>query len=268
MKRILKKLTIAYVILLTSVAFAQINVSDFETAGTDLVSKNGPTIAVSKVANTLSNPTNNTSTVVRVNEVADGRWWERAVVGTLTGAPVVLNAANGKFLTMLIRSQKASGGVTVFFNDTFAVRRTVLYTQTPPAVAGNLGEWIKLEFDFSSEADIAVSNVEISFDGEASDGNRTSDQIFEFDQIVQNTNSTLSTNDFSKASITNAIYMDFITDILTIDSSIKTETYQVFSLSGAGVKVAAATGSLNVSDLSNGIYFLVTDVGVAKFIKN
>ncbi|WP_010181885.1 T9SS type A sorting domain-containing protein [Aquimarina agarilytica] len=81
------------------------------------------------------------------------------------------------------------------------------------------------------------------------------------------TNSTLSTSEFS-GNINGSFGPNPASDMITIDSNIQTETYSVADLSGATVKTVKAEGTLDVSDLPSGIYFLITDVGVAKFEKN
>ncbi len=81
------------------------------------------------------------------------------------------------------------------------------------------------------------------------------------------TSSTLSTSDFS-GNINDAFYPNPANEIITIDSSIETTTYSVADLSGTVIKTVKAEGTLDVSDLPSGIYFLITDSGVAKFEKN
>ena len=54
---------------------------------------------------------------------------------------------------------------------------------------------------------------------------------------------------------------------MTISKEVITETYKVVNLLGSTVKEVNAIGKLDVSDLTTGIYILVTDAGVAKFVK-
>lgn len=85
-----------------------------------------------------------------------------------------------------------------------------------------------------------------------------------------NTNLTVATTLSSKNFnlISKSIYPNPVRDVLTINSGIKTERYKVVNLLGKTVKNEKATGTINVSDLSNGMYLLVTDAGSAKFVKN
>lgn len=65
-----------------------------------------------------------------------------------------------------------------------------------------------------------------------------------------------------------SVYPSPATSTLTINPSVVTKTYKVANLTGSIVLEANATGSLDVSKLTSGLYFLITDAGVAKFVKN
>ncbi|GEM_PF-4239373 len=67
--------------------------------------------------------------------------------------------------------------------------------------------------------------------------------------------------------ISSKIYPNPVSTTLYIDSALETKSYKVVNLLGKEVKVAEAKGSLDVSSLSSGIYVLVTDEGMAKFVK-
>ncbi len=76
---------------------------------------------------------------------------------------------------------------------------------------------------------------------------------------------TLSNSKFDN--ISKGIYPNPVTTELTISNSIKTNSYEVVNMLGKTVKEVKATGRMDVSDLTSGIYLLVTDSGVAKFVK-
>lgn len=78
--------------------------------------------------------------------------------------------------------------------------------------------------------------------------------------------STLSTKTFINNNV--AIYPNPAQDIITFGSQVITKTYKVLNLNGAVIKETAATGTLNVSDLANGTYIIMTDMGSAKLLKN
>lgn len=79
--------------------------------------------------------------------------------------------------------------------------------------------------------------------------------------------STLSNTQFEKGDLTGQFGPNPATDTITFTPTLKTTTYSVADLSGATIKTVEATGTLDVSDLPSGIYFLITDAGVAKFQK-
>lgn len=76
---------------------------------------------------------------------------------------------------------------------------------------------------------------------------------------------TLTTSDFN--GISSSIYPNPVSTIINISNKVKTQTYKVIDLQGKTVKDVEATGSIDVSDLSSGVYVLKTDVGAAKFVK-
>lgn len=85
--------------------------------------------------------------------------------------------------------------------------------------------------------------------------------------VVKNAATSLSINDFNKASIASNVSPNPVSSILNIGSDVVTKKYKVVNLAGATVLETTATGSIDVSGLANGVYLLVTDAGIAKFIK-
>lgn len=67
--------------------------------------------------------------------------------------------------------------------------------------------------------------------------------------------------------ISKSIYPNPVSSELIIGKDVKTKTYRITNVLGSTVKEAEATGKLDVSDLKSGLYLLMTDSGVAKFIK-
>lgn len=72
---------------------------------------------------------------------------------------------------------------------------------------------------------------------------------------------------FKNFNISKSIYPNPVSSELKISNDVETKTYKVANLLGKVVKEVKANGSLNVSDLSSGIYVLITDSGIAKFVK-
>ncbi len=99
----------------------------------------------------------------------------------------------------------------------------------------------------------------VSFRHEATEANGWSGTI---DGVADN---TLSIS--NKTSISESIYPNPVSSILNISKSVNTKTYKVLNLLGKTVKDVDASGSLDVSDLSAGMYILLTDAGNARFIK-
>jgi len=77
----------------------------------------------------------------------------------------------------------------------------------------------------------------------------------------------LSVSQFSNKSINGYFYPNPANDVITISDKVETKTYDVVDLYGRTVISTKANGTLNVSNLTKGVYFLVTDSGTAKFMK-
>lgn len=93
----------------------------------------------------------------------------------------------------------------------------------------------------------------------------TSNAHLYYELVAGVVNAPLSTKDVSN--ISGSIFPNPVSSTLIISNSIETKTYKVVNLLGKTVKDVEATGSLDVSDLSAGIYILKTDAGIAKFVK-
>ncbi len=60
-----------------------------------------------------------------------------------------------------------------------------------------------------------------------------------------------------------------VTNIITLGDEVVSESYKVIDLSGSTIKeVKGNSNQISVVELSAGVYFLVSDFGVAKFVKN
>jgi len=77
----------------------------------------------------------------------------------------------------------------------------------------------------------------------------------------------LGLNDINKEDVSSQIFPSPAIDVLNISANLNTKTYQVIDMSGATVVNKKADGSIDVSNLQSGIYFLITDAGTAKFVK-
>jgi hypothetical protein len=144
---------------------------------------------------------------------------------------------------------------------------------------------VEIEFKLFSGASLTISNpptvpnVDFTFrvflntttpdftgSTVAAEGTGTTHKNFRFNSnlpIVSE--ATLSNETFEN--ISRSIYPNPASTELMVSRDIKTKTYKVVSLLGLTIKEVKANGSIDVSNLSKGIYILVTDTGVAKFVK-
>lgn len=140
-------------------------------------------------------------------------------------------------------------GVAVTDNDAGASSTKVLETTADKIYIGSNGNNGTKWFDGGGIDDLRIYDVEL-----------TATQML----AVYNEN-VLSTA--SIENISSSIYPNPVNSTLNINSDINTKTYKVINMLGATVKNVSATGTLDVSDLPAGIYVLITDAGIAKFIK-
>ena len=100
------------------------------------------------------------------------------------------------------------------------------------------------------------------------DANSDVDQAFDDENTIATivAQGTLSTNSFASTSLT-----DFgpnpTTGIVNFGSAIHTKTYSVYGNTGQLIREVPATGRLDISDLASGLYFVATEQGMAKVIK-
>ncbi|WP_303317038.1 T9SS type A sorting domain-containing protein [Flavivirga abyssicola] len=108
---------------------------------------------------------------------------------------------------------------------------------------------------------------ELAFDPAQETGGQANRAILRISQDVEVVSQiTLSTSDVAD-NISDKIYPNPVSTVMTISKNVKTKTYKVVNIVGSTVKEVEASGSMDVSDLSGGVYFLVTDSGIAKFVK-
>ncbi|WP_346883026.1 T9SS type A sorting domain-containing protein [uncultured Algibacter sp.] len=148
---------------------------------------------------------------------------------------------------------------TGFFTRVFTIKQYSAFTQ--PANVGDI-----LDFSLRVIGHTTPTPV-LTFDPAQEPGGQATRAILRISQDVEVVSAvTLSTNDVSN-SISDKIYPNPASTSITISRSIETKTYKVVNLVGSTVKEVNANGRLDVSDLSNGMYLLVTDSGIAKFVK-
>lgn len=133
-----------------------------------------------------------------------------------------------------------------------------------------INEWEQLVFDFSNVDHENMTYDQIVIFPDFND--RTTDNVIYFDGIYGPEATPTSTDDLLEIDLT--LLPNPATNILTIQSNEPIEQYEIYSITGALVSFDKATGnntSVDISDLSNGIYLLkATNKGqsiIKKFVK-
>ena len=235
---------------------------DFETSPitSDFSNFNGGTATVEPVATPQDNGNSSTNLVKLVRNGGD--IWAGAFLNLDGG----LDFSSQSYITLKLWTE-APIGTTV---------RMKLEQQSNPGNFAEIdvqtqksGEWETLNWDFSSLGTTVFDRLVFMFDfGNTGNGSATS--TFYFDDVQQV--ATLGVEDFSSEII--KMYPNPVTSVLYIDSYILDLTkVEIFSLLGKKIKeVATELNSINVDELSSGIYFIKAYSGnkhiTKKLIKN
>ena len=172
-----------------------------------------------------------------------------------------IDKSKGNFFVIKFLPGETDGG-----NFTLRLKNTDTtnsdFTTAYPASDGNT--WLTIFFDISTFINGATNSkrIDLFYDNGGRTTGAGNSRVVWFDDIRQMP--TLSINKFN---ISKSISPNPVSSVLNISTSLNTKTYKVVNMLGKTVLDVNATGSLDVSNLSQGLYFLVTDAGIAKFVK-
>lgn len=92
-------------------------------------------------------------------------------------------------------------------------------------------------------------------------------ETYYIDDVIANSSATLSSKDFVLKNV--SVYPNPTTEKITISTKEQFNSIKIYNVLGKTIKTFTNSKELNISDLSDGLYFLRTDTGLqAKFIKN
>ncbi len=222
---------------------------------------------------TVSNIPNNTAVGLRARVYPSGEdITQGAFVAQFTGAPLDINSNTTDFnvtagnsvttlntpinglisRTYTINNFTLRNGSSINDNETYVV--AIRFVD-----AGSTGI-NQLEFATSSSIQPVVGGA-----GNAKNATFELNTLVVDNAVLSNTNFKFNTNN------TNSIYLypNPVNSTLNIGGIIELNEYKIVNLSGKTVKRGnSQLKQIVVSDLTTGIYFLITPNGVAKFIKN
>lgn len=166
----------------------------------------------------------------------------------------VPTAGAGSYMEIVIRE----------LDDTFATIFSAFGSTFPPGVTGVTTE-TTIDFDFTVPLDTPVTaDLEtgrfwfLAIYVDDTVGGFPGDNNF-FDIVAEG---SLSTRDFTKNNISSSITQK--NGRININRNVVTDTYKLYSLSGAVVLEKEADGYIETSNLSSGVYIVSTDAGFAK----
>ncbi|MEW4924543.1 T9SS type A sorting domain-containing protein [Algibacter sp. 2305UL17-15] len=257
----MKKITLLFLLsVVTTFSYAQFS-QDFEAAPSVndyLIDNNGPAATPKMIGSWEPNPVttgiNTSANCVRDLEEVGAKPWAYPIFQFGSGG-ITLNAVDGKFLKLKVLSTNKT-------DFTINIRPWVGGSDTNPQAQTfsgvTLNEWFEVEFDLSGEPDGYIGRFDFFFDKNGG--------TYYIDDLTQSTSATLSTTKFNTSSIN--MYPNPVKDVIYFGKDVKTESYKVLNVTGALIKEVKATQrSLDVSELTAGMYFVATDSGVSKFIK-
>ncbi len=259
----LKKLHFAFILFSSFALNAQLNV-DYETVNYTLGSNGGATTneAIANDTKTADNMSDNCGKITETTGAFD---WDFAV---WTDPKFGLNPANGLFITCKVLSKNETTFTMKLLtrhwdNDS---AQNVFNEVEQTVNVGAINTWHTVVFDLSSETYIDNWCNQFGFQFNSANGLRDGD-VYYIDDIVQSTSVSLSTktNELHKNTY---VYPNPAENTINISSLHGAKAITISSILGKTIKTLPATSTIDVNDLSSGMYILSTDNGFqGKIIK-
>ncbi|MGY6649714.1 T9SS type A sorting domain-containing protein [Wenyingzhuangia sp. IMCC45574] len=259
----LKKLHFTFILLSSFILNAQLNV-DYETVNYALGS-NGGVITNEAIANDTKTADNMSDNCGKITETTGAFNWDFA---TWSDPKFGLNPANGLYVSCKVLSKNETTFTMKFITRHWdAGSGANVFNEVEQTVnVGAIDTWHTVEFDLSSETYIDNWCNQFAFQFNSANGLRDGD-VYYIDDIVQSTNATLSTK-------TNELHKDTYVHpnpaerTINISSLHGAKTITISSILGRTIKTLPATTTVNIQDLTSGVYILSTDNGFqGKIIK-
>ncbi|TXG35137.1 T9SS type A sorting domain-containing protein [Seonamhaeicola maritimus] len=257
----MKKLLLLLTLTLTITSYSQVNVT-YETGGQayTLGTNGGVTLneAISNDEKTGINLSDNCGRITETNGAFD---WDFAV---WNDPKFNLNAAQGHFISLKVLSKNETS-FTLKAQTRHWTGAANEFNQIEQTVNVALNTWTTVEFDFSSATFNNNWTNQFAFQFNSANGARDGD-VYYIDDIVQSTNSVLGVEDKSLNKLT--ISPNPVTNRFNIPDYQKFKSVSIYNLIGQEVKQLTSERTIDVSDLTSGIYILKTDTGsTSKFVK-
>lgn len=248
MIKLLKQLTFTIGVMIASTMFAQNPTVTFDNVPAEIEATTYNLSASDQLVFTIDNiPDNNTTITANLRVYVAG------------------STANGSKKTQRTFNIDATSNASDSFysfvesagTNANTIKRVYTYTQLIPNTSGS---GVGGDYIINETYDILVRLV----GGAPSPDDTNSNSVMPATTMKAVADNTLSIN---KMNIIGSVYPNPVSTKLFISNTVKTNTYKITNLLGNTVKEVKANGSIDVSDLSAGIYVLVTDAGIAKFVK-
>ncbi|WP_346883378.1 T9SS type A sorting domain-containing protein [uncultured Algibacter sp.] len=163
---------------------------------------------------------------------------------------IVVSNSSSEINVLRLRGRAVGGGFVNFIDipitDSSGTPITYAFEVPNPAYAGQLDRF-QIVFRNSSNTVVLTANA-------------NTDAILVDNIKVSANDTTLSTDSVTK----NKLRVFVSNETLNVPEASK---YQIYSVTGSVVKSGEETRSINVSDLSSGLYIYKTEKGFAKFVK-
>ena len=260
----MKKLLLLFTaVVFTSVCYSQYS-QGFETGETftyGYLFGDSTGLTVTNEVNPGANGTNtNASTMVTKIVKASGTVdWHSLQINDQS---LNIDDTDGKFFTLSFRTSQTDGNMNLRLEN---AGREVTAHYTGLAI----DTWHDITFDFTSIADFSTTYVGIitdlyQLDGVTRTGNSTSETTYYFDNIQQST--TLSADNKSFKVI--KVFPNPVKDEINLADHQNYKSVSIYNLLGQEVKQVESQKTIDVSDLTSGVYVINTDNKIStKFVK-
>jgi hypothetical protein len=270
---IMKKITVILLLFIESMSFAQNAPIDFEPNGIGAnwswaVFENHTNPALEIITNPDQSGINSSATVAKFTALQSGQPWAgtESAHGSSNVGPFVLNESNSTIKIMVWKSVISDVGIKLISSSSWAQEEI----KVPNTV---INGWEELTFNFSEyvnppseEGQLDQIAVFPDFDLEG----RDQDNIVYFDNITFGVATSISTKQNSKFQI----YPNPVENYFNINGIENIASVRIYNLIGQIVfSRYDGASTLNVSDLSRGVYLVMVENSrgerfISKMLKN
>ncbi|MDV7185856.1 T9SS type A sorting domain-containing protein [Lutibacter sp. TH_r2] len=253
----MKKLLLLVALVATTLSYGQYTITfDEATPGYTIAAQGTGQTTSDKIANPATTGNESGGDVLRFTVNANVGFWAYPFLG-LNSSGTQVNSTLGKYFTLQFLSPHSDGSI-YFYPWIGGVKQSAFISNFTGA---STSEWKTIEFDLTSATEGYISRM----DFEIHTGTElVAGDVYYIDNIKQLLNSTLSIENVALNHI--KVYPNPTSDFIHISDLTDIETISIHNVLGKEVKSFKAQKTIDISNLSTGIYYLQTNNGLKRKI--